>query len=57
MGFGSYDEDEQENRDTDAAEIDIADDDRINHEGSVEFSNGESTEELVDRLQGMKDTE
>lgn len=56
MGFGSYDESEQENQDVDGNEIDISDDERINHDGSVEFDNGESTEELIDRLQGMKNT-
>lgn len=55
MGFGSYDESEQKNQDTNSIEIEIVTDERTDHDGSVEFSNGEDTEELVHRLQGMKD--
>lgn len=59
MGFGSYDESEQENQNLDA---DFEDDDGIQtsqfaHEGSVEFENGASNDELLDRLQDIKSTE
>lgn len=54
MGFGSYDEEEQENQDVDASEIETGDDDRADHEGTVEFESEESTDELIDRLQDMK---
>lgn len=56
MGFGSYDESEQENQ-----ELDVNDDDsgvhaeENTHEGSVEFEIGASNDELLDRLQDMKD--
>lgn len=58
MGFGSYDETEQERQTVDAdfdeddAEINDRTDD---HEGRVEFENGASNDELVSRLQDIKD--
>ena len=57
MGFGSYDESEQENQELDS---DIADDDTVDagaaaHEGDVEFEIGASNDELLDRLQDIKD--
>lgn len=59
MGFGSYDESEQENQDFDA---DFEDSDGVqagetSHEGSVEFEMGESNDKLLDRLQDIKDEE
>ena len=60
MGFGSYDESEQErqepNTDFDSgdAELNERDDD---HDGSMEFENGASNDELVARLQEIKDEE
>ena len=59
MGFGSYDESEQENQDYDA---DLDDDSGVNteensHEGSVDFEIGASNDELIDRLQDIKDDE
>lgn len=58
MGFGSYDESEQENQEYDA---DI-DDSGVNteensHDGSVDFEIGASNDELIDRLQDIKDDE
>jgi hypothetical protein len=57
MGFGSYDESEQENQ-----ELDLDDDggdgvktDESDHEGAVEFEPGASNDELLDRLQDIKD--
>ncbi|WP_128477079.1 DUF5786 family protein [Halorussus pelagicus] len=59
MGFGSYDESEQENQDYDA---DLDDDSGVNteenaHEGSVDFEIGASNDELLDRLKDIKDDE
>jgi hypothetical protein len=56
MGFGSYDESEQENQQLDMNDGDAAvDADGGAHEGSVEFDNGASNDELLDRLQDIKD--
>ncbi|WP_135853498.1 DUF5786 family protein [Halorussus salinus] len=57
MGFGSYDESEQENQDYDT---DLDDDNGVNteensHEGSVDFEIGASNDELLDRLEDIKD--
>ncbi len=59
MGFGSYDESEQENREYSA---DLDDDSGVNtaehdHEGSVSFEFGESNDELLNRLSDIKDDE
>jgi hypothetical protein len=57
MGFGSYDESEQENQDYDA---DLDDDNGVSteensHEGKVDFEIGASNDELIDRLQDLKE--
>jgi hypothetical protein len=57
MGFGSYDETEQENQELDA---DLDDSEGVetaenDHRGSVEFEIGASNDELLDRLQEIKD--
>ncbi|PSQ45766.1 death domain-associated protein [Halobacteriales archaeon SW_6_65_15] len=57
MGFGSYDESEQENQDYDA---DLDDDNGVtteenSHEGSVDFEIGASSDELLDRLEDIKE--
>ncbi|GAA0225442.1 hypothetical protein SAMN05421858_2488 [Haladaptatus litoreus] len=57
MGFGSYDESEQENREYSA---DLDDDSGVNtsehdHEGSVSFEIGASNDELLNRLSDIKD--
>jgi hypothetical protein len=57
MGFGSYDESEQDNQDYDA---DLDDDSGVSteensHEGSVDFEIGASNDELIDRLEDIKD--
>jgi hypothetical protein len=58
MGFGSYDESEQENREMNT---DIDDEDTVtsgdSHEGNVSFEFDTSNDELLDRLQDMKDQE
>ena len=56
MGFGSYDESEQERQQSgegraDEATIDAHEND---HEGTVSFDSGASTDDLVSRLQEMK---
>lgn len=57
MGFGSYDESEQENQEVDA---DFDDENSVNtnrtgHEGDVEFEFTADNDELLDRLQDIKD--
>ncbi|PSQ28648.1 death domain-associated protein [Halobacteriales archaeon SW_10_68_16] len=59
MGFGSYDESEQENQEinTDEGEtggVAIHDSD---HDGEVSFERGASTDELVGRLADIKTDE
>jgi hypothetical protein len=57
MGFGSYDESEQENQeyDTDYDDEEAVETGESTHEGSVEYEIGASNEELLDRLQEIKD--
>jgi hypothetical protein len=57
MGFGSYDESEQERQDIDA---DIDDESGVqageaDHEGEVRYEIGASNDELLDRLKDIKD--
>jgi len=56
MGFGSYDESEQENQELDA---DLEDDgvsaSENTHDGEVEFEFTASNDELLDRLEDIKD--
>lgn len=57
MGFGSYDESEQENQQSDA---DLDDSEGVSvhendHKGEATFETGASNEELIDQLQSMKD--
>ncbi len=57
MGFGSYDESEQDNQEIDA---DYDDDTGVStgeadHDGDVEYEIGASNDELLDRLQDIKD--
>ena len=57
MGFGSYDESEQEKRamDTDlddGASVDAA---QVEHDGAVDFEIGASNDELLERLQDIKE--
>jgi len=56
MGFGSYDESEQENQefDTDYDDEDGVATDESDHDGDVEFEIGASNDELIDRLQDIK---
>jgi hypothetical protein len=53
MGFGSYDESEQDKQDIDddnGVQTGAAD-----HEGEVEYEIGASNDELLDRLKDIKD--
>jgi len=59
MGFGSYDESEQESQEIDA---DLDEDDGVtttesDHEGDVEYEIGATNDELIDRLGDIKDDE
>jgi hypothetical protein len=56
MGFGSYDESEQENQEYDTDLDDEAVSARqTDHQGDVDFEIGASNDELLDRLQQIKD--
>ncbi len=57
MGFGSYDESEQERQQT---ESDVNDDDAVSvqdakHDGEVNYESNASSAELIDKLQEMKE--
>jgi hypothetical protein len=59
MGFGSYDESEQERQSQDTAD-DGGEDDGVSvhehdHEGTVSVESDVSTDDLVDRLGEMRD--
>jgi hypothetical protein len=56
MGFGSYDESEQDNQELG----DIEDDDGVTteeneHDGDIEYEIGASNDELINRLQDIKE--
>jgi hypothetical protein len=56
MGFGSYDESEQQDQN-----VETDDDDGVavhenDHDGEVSFETEASTDELVDKLDDIKDT-
>ncbi len=58
MGFGSYDESEQQTQDLeedDSSEGVSIEENK--HDGEVSFEGGASTGDLVDRLQDIKDDE
>ena len=59
MGFGSYDESEQENQeyDTDFDDDDGLDTEGDAHQGDVEFEFTASNDELLDRLEDIKEDE
>jgi hypothetical protein len=59
MGFGSYDESEQENqqRTTDDEDVEAVNVHEHDHDGEVSYDNNAETDELLDRLQEMKDAE
>ncbi|MFW6436139.1 MAG: DUF5786 family protein [Halococcoides sp.] len=58
MGFGSYDESEQDNQEFDT---DFEDDGGVSaaentHEGDVEYEFSASNDELLDQLEDIKET-
>lgn len=55
MGFGSYDESEQQDLDADFDDDDAVESEQNTHEGTIEFENGASSDELIDRLKDIKD--
>ncbi len=58
MGFGSYDESEQERQEIDTEDItaDVSErNDESEHDGSVDFEFGTSNDQLLERLQEIKD--
>ena len=57
MGFGSYDESEQENQeyDTDFEDDDGVDAAKNTHDGEVEYEFTASNDELLDRLEDIKE--
>ncbi|QKY19443.1 death domain-associated protein [Halolamina sp. CBA1230] len=57
MGFGSYDESEQENKNQDTDEQAEGVDVDGGEEGDLSFESTESTDELVGKLDEMRDDE
>ncbi|OVE85288.1 DUF5786 family protein [Natronolimnobius baerhuensis] len=55
MGFGSYDESEQQDVDADFDDDDAVQSSETDHDGTIEFENGASSDELLDRLKDIKD--
>ncbi|SIS11840.1 DUF5786 family protein [Natronorubrum thiooxidans] len=55
MGFGSYDESEQQEVDADFDDDNAVQSSENSHDGEIEFENGASSDELLDRLQEIKD--
>ena len=57
MGFGSYDESEPDNQeyDADLDEGDGVDTDENEHDGAVEFEFTATNDELLDKLEDIKD--
>ena len=54
MGFGSYDESEQKDDNTDFDDDDAVNVHESEHDGDVSFESEMSNEELVDQLSQMK---
>ncbi len=55
MGFGSYDESEQQEVEADFEDEDAVQSSENSHDGTIEFENGASSDELLDRLKDIKD--
>lgn len=57
MGFGSYDESEQDNQEynADLEESDGVSTENTEHDGAVEFEFTASPDELLDKLEDIKD--
>ena len=56
MGFGSYDESEQQDQNVETDEDDGVAVHENDHDGEVSFDSEASTDELVNRLDDIKDT-
>lgn len=54
MGFGSYDESEQQNREVDTDDGEGVDVHGNDHDGEVTFDTEASTDDLVDQLAEIK---
>ncbi|WP_135828241.1 DUF5786 family protein [Halorussus halobius] len=57
MGFGSYDESEQQDQDNDFDEDDGVTVHENTHEGKVSFDSDASQDELLDQLNDIKDSD
>lgn len=58
MGFGSYDESEQENQEVNVEDDSESVDKGENYEGEEKFEFGDAdTDELIDKLHDMRDDE
>lgn len=60
MGFGSYDESEQERQNLDSDDVNdgsTVTTEENTHDGRIHFTNGASNDELIDKLQDIKDIE
>lgn len=57
MGFGSYDESEQEKHEVEADldEETAVRTEEVDYEGAVEFENGASNDQLLSQLEEIKD--
>jgi hypothetical protein len=55
MGFGSYDESEQGDQDTDIDEDGAVNVHENDHDGEISFDSEADSDELIDQLQSMKD--
>ena len=58
MGFGSYDESEQERQELDSEDLDDGDGvttTENKHDGNVDYEIGASNDELIDKLQDIKE--
>ncbi|WP_247004908.1 DUF5786 family protein [Halosolutus gelatinilyticus] len=57
MGFGSYDESEQQQRTRNADDVEAVNVHENDHDGQMSFESDLSTDELVSKLGSMKDDE
>lgn len=55
MGFGSYDESEQQDQDVDTSDEDAVSVHENDYEGDVAFDANASTDELLDKLGEIKE--
>jgi hypothetical protein len=55
MGFGSYDESEQQDQNVDASEDEAVNVHESGFEGDVKFETGASTDELMNQLEDIKE--